>query len=316
MIKYQQIIYALALLRHGKFRRAADAENISQPAFSRSIANLEDSLGVKLFNRQRGQVTPTPYGELFKKHSELILEATHELERDIILFKELGAGELSVAFAPYPAELSGHRAIGKLISEHPKIRCKVTSSDWYEVEKLVVERKADLGFSELSEAVNNDKLETEVIGQHQFVFFCRTGHPLLKKRRVTKKDFFNYPLVLIKLPIRIAPHFPGELFPEKDTSNMLPSIEIQDLYQSRQIISESNAFSAAAPFQIRRELESGEFSIIRFYEPWMTLKYGFMRERGRMLSPAASKFMTLVKEIELQVSIENKKLVEKFIAGR
>ena len=97
---------------------------------------------------------------------------------------------------------------------------------------------------------------------------------------------------------------------------MLPSIEIQDLYQSRQIISESNAFSAAAPFQIRRELEAGEFSIIPFYEPWMTLKYGFMRERGRMLSPAASKFMTLVKEIELQVSIENKKLVEKFIAGR
>ena len=59
MIKYQQILHAQALLIHQSFRQAAKAEHITQPAFSRSIANLETTLEVELFNRHRGRVTPT-----------------------------------------------------------------------------------------------------------------------------------------------------------------------------------------------------------------------------------------------------------------
>jgi DNA-binding transcriptional LysR family regulator len=66
MISYQQISHARALLEYGSFRKAAQVKNISQPAFSRSIANLENYLGVTLFNRQRGNITPTPYGEIIK----------------------------------------------------------------------------------------------------------------------------------------------------------------------------------------------------------------------------------------------------------
>jgi len=94
---------------------------------------------------------------------------------------------------------------------------------------------------------------------------------------------------------------------------MLPSIEIQDLYQSRKIVRESNAFSAATPLQIHNELEAGEFKIIPFHKPWMKLNYGFMYEDGRMLSPAANKYMEIVKNIEHEVSIQSKLLIEKYI---
>lgn len=313
MIRYQQIIHARALLNHRNFRKASDTENISQPAFSRSIANLENYLGVTLFNRQRGNITPTPYGELLGKHVDRILDAANELEREVNILKELGGGELSVAMAPYPGELSGHSAIGKLVSEYPEIRCKVTAVDWFEVERVVVDRKVDVGFSELSEARTNTKLVTELIGQHRFVFFCRTGHPLLELSHIKKEDFLNYPLVLIKLPVRIAPYFPGKLFPEKNTTNMLPSIEIQDLYQSRKIVCESNAFSAATPAQIFQDLEAGKLKIIPFYESWMILNYGFIYEKGRMLSPAASKYMDIVKDVEHEVSTQNKILLKKYL---
>ena len=312
MIKYKQLIHAQALLLHENFRKAAKAENITQPAFSRSIASLEDSLGVQLFNRQKSRVSATPFGEILRKHISHMMGSILEFEREISIFKQLGVGELSVAVASFPSELSGNRALGRLIAEHPQIRCKVVSSDWYEVEKLVVERIVEIGFAEISEALNNQALKTELIGQHPFVFYCRSGHPLLKKKHPTKQDFDDFPVVLTKLPNRVTPFFPGRFFSEKNSTHISSSIEIQDLNNSRMIVLESNAISGAPPIQIRREIEENQFSVIPFYEPWMNLNYGFMHERGRLLSPAALKYMGIVKEIERGVASRNLELFAEF----
>jgi len=313
MIKYQQILHAQALLAHQSFRKAANSEHITQPAFSRSIANLESDLGVELFNRQRGRVTPTKYGEILKKHISLILASTTELEREIRIYRDGLVGELSIAMAPFPAEISGYRALGSLISEHPKIRCKVTAADWYDVERLVMKRKADIGFADLSEAVDNKMISTEPVGEHQVVFFCRCGHPLLKKKQIVKKDFDKYPLVLIRLPSRVAPFFPGVLYPEKYSTNMLPSVEVQDLALARQVVLNSDSFSTATPYQIKQELKEKTFCVIPFHKPWMTLNYGFMYEKNRLLSPAATKYMNFVRDTEKQVGRKNLTLLKQYL---
>ncbi len=76
-----------------------------------------------------------------EKYASQILSAVHELEREITLMKEGGIGELSIALGPYPAEFSGHRAVGRLIKNAPDIRCKVFVESWDEVEKLVMDHQ-------------------------------------------------------------------------------------------------------------------------------------------------------------------------------
>ena len=316
MVKYQQILHAKALLTHQSFRQAAKAEYISQPAFSRSIANLEDSLGVVLFNRQRGNITPTKYGDILEKHISLILNSTSELEREIGIHRDLLVGEINVAMAPFAAEMSGNKAFGSLISKHPQIRCRVTSSDWDDVEKLVLERKADVGFAELYEAEKNKKISTELIGHYQVVFFCRHGHPLLQNKQLGKEDLDEYPLALIKLPGRVASVFPGILYPEEHSSSMLPSIRVNDLALARQVVLESDAFSVSTPYQIRKELKENVVCILPFHEPWMALNYGFMYEKDRLLSPIAIKYMELVRVTESQVRKENSALLKEYLPDR
>ena len=313
MIKYQQILHAKALLTHQSFRQAAQAEHISQPAFSRSIANLEDTLGVVLFNRQRGNVTPTNYGDILEKYISLILNTTSELEREIGIHRGLLVGELNVAMAPFAAEMSGSKGLGALVSKYPKIRCRVTSSDWDDVEKLVLDRKADVGFAELYEAGKNKKLSTELIGQYQVVFFCRCGHPLLKNKQLVKEDLDEYPLALIKIPGRIAPVFPGVLYPEEHSSSMVPSIRVNDLAFARQVVLESDAFSVTTPYQIRKELKDNVVCILPFHKPWMALNYGFMYEKDRLLSPIAIKYMEIVRATERQVRKENSALLKEYL---
>lgn len=63
----------LALVEHQHFGRAAEARNISQPAFSRRIRLLEDWLGAPLFNRDTHRVVLTPAGEQWKPTAEDLL---------------------------------------------------------------------------------------------------------------------------------------------------------------------------------------------------------------------------------------------------
>ena len=129
MIKLQQLAHALALWRYGNFHRAAQAQHLSQPAFSRSIRSLEEGLGVPFFDRQTTVVTPTLYGETLLKRAEIILAETDELEREIELLQGLEAGSLAVATGAYAAEISASRALGELMRQHPDAKIIAGGSD-------------------------------------------------------------------------------------------------------------------------------------------------------------------------------------------
>ncbi len=174
-------MHALAALEHGSFKKAAKAHHLSEPAFSRSITNLEQSLGIKLFSRSPHGVTPTVYGELLYNYGGKVIDAISELEREIRLRKGLDIGELSLALGPYPSEISCHTALAHLIEHYPDIRCSITVADWQSVEKLVENHDVDLGIAEISIASTNKHLEVEALNKHKFFFYCRSEHPLLKK---------------------------------------------------------------------------------------------------------------------------------------
>lgn len=76
----KQLRYFEALARHGHFGRAADACSISQPAISVQIKDLEESLGMPLFERGARSVRLTSFGEEFAPRVREILRSTEELE--------------------------------------------------------------------------------------------------------------------------------------------------------------------------------------------------------------------------------------------
>ena len=222
MLRHQQLAHALALLRHGNFHRAAASQNISQPAFSRSISSLEKELGVKLFDRHTRGITPTLYGDALLRRAATIIEEAGELEREIRLLRELDAGEFAVALAPYPAELSGGQAAGALVNQYPLLHCRITLSDWRKVASQVLERTVDLGLAETSVAAADKRLQTEVVGRHDFVFYCRKSHPLTERSKVSKSDLDAYPLVTVRLPARMASVFPGRGKLDEETGHPMP----------------------------------------------------------------------------------------------
>ncbi|NOR42745.1 MAG: LysR family transcriptional regulator [Gammaproteobacteria bacterium] len=312
MITLNQLANALALQEHGSFRRAAVAQHLSQPAFSRSIQNLEASLGVTLFDRQTSGIKPTIYGKALLRRADTMLIEAHEIERETRLLKQFDIGSISIAMGIIAAETSGCRAVAELVRLHPDLHCQVRVENWRNIENMVLDRRVDIGLAGIYYKEENKQLQMDPVADHDFVFFCRCGHPLLELENLSKSDLDAYPVATSHLPPEMAAVFPGKTSLDKKSGDLTPSINAEDQTAARVIVAGSNAFSAATPVQIEPWLKSGEFKVLNFQQPWMKVRYGFIYRRDRMLAPAAEAFMQHVCEIETEVTQRNQDLIKHY----
>ena len=87
----------LALAEHATFSRAADARNVTQPAFSRRIRGLEEWMGAPLFTRGAHGATLTPAGQLFRTHADELLRSLDRARRETRALGEQHGRSLSIA---------------------------------------------------------------------------------------------------------------------------------------------------------------------------------------------------------------------------
>jgi LysR family hydrogen peroxide-inducible transcriptional activator len=117
----RQLRYFEALARHGHFGRAAEACSITQPALSVQIKELEESLGVALFERSARSVRLTSFGESFAKRTRAILQSVDELRDLARASREAFSGRLRLGVIPTIAPYLLPTLLRDLAKAHPSL---------------------------------------------------------------------------------------------------------------------------------------------------------------------------------------------------
>lgn len=140
---FEQIRTFLWVARLGGFRRAAERLNLSQPAVSTRISNLEGELRVSLFERGSGELVLTKHGSLLLSYAEQMLFVEEEIKQRVAdpeetegLFR-IGASE-TIAQAWLPSFL-------KAFSDtYPRVNVDLTVDISVNLRTSILERKIDL----------------------------------------------------------------------------------------------------------------------------------------------------------------------------
>lgn len=125
MITLRQLRYLAALAKHGHFGRAAEACNVTQPALSMQIRDLERTLGVKVVERRPGEVMLTDVGREVARRGEDMLAAS----RDLVDFARhrggLLTGRLTLGVIPSLAPYLLPRILPVLQKQFPELRLEL-----------------------------------------------------------------------------------------------------------------------------------------------------------------------------------------------
>lgn len=159
-MKLSQIRSFVAVARCGKFSQAALSLDLTQPTVSHAIATLEADLGVQLLFRSKKGVNLTPAGESVLVHCDRILQSIEDIQQEANRYKSLGGGKIRIsAFRGAAAQLLPKiRADFKM--KHPQIEIKIVEEkDCPQVEQMVYQGKADLGFTILPTSKDLETIE-------------------------------------------------------------------------------------------------------------------------------------------------------------
>ena len=120
-IKPRDLHVFLAVAEQGNMAKAAECLAISRPVVSKTIADLEQALGVRLFDRSPQRVEPTLYGRALAKRSVAIFDELRQSVKEIEFLADPTAGELRVGCPEVMAAGLVGAAIDCLAGQYPKL---------------------------------------------------------------------------------------------------------------------------------------------------------------------------------------------------
>jgi DNA-binding transcriptional LysR family regulator len=205
-----------------------------------------------------------------------------------------------VGFGPLPAETLAPRCIARFQSEHPGISLRVAFPATDEMVDAVNSGRIEVVIGEPDpQKAPTELLKIELRKRSGF-FYCRFGHPLLKKSSLKLEDLADYPFVGFKLSGEFANLAEAGKFGDMDPVGgfLIPKVECYSVPATKQIVAASNGLGAATLSMIWREIRDGELAPIALQIPGFETAYSIITSRSRTLTPAAEAFIRIVRAID------------------
>lgn len=187
--------YFLTVAREENITKASEVLHITQPTLSRQLSQMEEEIGVKLFERGSRKIKLTNEGVLLRRRAEEILQLVDKTERELVEQDEQVEGKISIGCG----ETASVQLLPKLFDSFRKKYPRVTFDIFTATADLVKEQmdKGLLDVGLLLEPVDMEKYDFVRLNvREKWVVLMRSDDPLSRKESVTAKDLSELPLIL------------------------------------------------------------------------------------------------------------------------
>ncbi|EPX63148.1 Hydrogen peroxide-inducible protein activator [Cystobacter fuscus DSM 2262] len=182
----RQLEYVVAVADVLGFRKAAERCHVSQPALSAQIQQLEDVLGVKIFERDKRRVLLTQAGEELVSRARRVLTEAGDILSAASRLSDPFAGPLQLGVIPTVAPYVLPEVIPAVTKQYPQMRLRLREEKTELLVRGLEEGRLDAALVALDPELGD--VEQTVIAEDAFVVALPPGHPLAKKKQVQLRD--------------------------------------------------------------------------------------------------------------------------------
>ena len=195
-LNFHQLHIFYTVARHKSFSRAAEALNISQPAVSIQVQELEKSLGISLLHRRARGLPLTDEGETVYDYARRIFSLSSEMQGAVQDIHGLKTGHLTLGASTTPGEYILPVAIGRFRQHYPGVHVELKISNTRSIINQIPQRELDLGMIGARPEGAEDELEMSTYVVDDIVLVASPSHPLAKPRSVTPDQVVQEGLVV------------------------------------------------------------------------------------------------------------------------
>jgi len=191
-VEIPQVEAFLAVGTFGGFRRAAEALRITQPAVSARIRALEESLGVRLFERGQHGFALSAAGRALRPCAEQLLQAVALARQAVHDLRPRAGGALQIAAVLSICTYLLPDVLKRFQDAHPRTLITVRSGHSKEVLEMILRGEAEVG---LARSLNHPEVETLSLRDDPLILVARPASWPAGQRRARLAEVADRPLV-------------------------------------------------------------------------------------------------------------------------
>jgi len=172
----------LAVRKHRNYTRAAEEVFLTQPAVSRQMRQLEEELGVRLFEQIGKTLHLTDAGETLAVEAEKLLGAMERTAEAVRSHRSAERGSIRIGASTTPGFYLLPDLLGQFHRRFPKVALHYTVENSLRIEQMLVRNELDLGF--VGANLSSRELELKPLVEDEIVCFTSPSHRLAKVRRI------------------------------------------------------------------------------------------------------------------------------------
>jgi len=284
-LRLRQLRYFVEVVRNGSISKAAEVFNVSQPAITRGIKDLETALGATLLTRSSSGVALTPYGEIILKSSTVIVNEMNEAAARLEVFKHSGDGCVSIGGAQIGNSRVVPLAVVRLKARRPLVTVTIVGGEHGHLLAALKAAQLDLVYGRRGDPSQMSGLTYEVLSEERLVLVVRAHHPLAGRSALSLSDLLDFPWI-VPLPSATLRQRIDEIF--RASGLPFPRNYVESVVgpATQTYVTETDAIAALPDKVFEDDLRSGKFvELIDLESPLGDV--GITRRETAALSPPA-----------------------------
>ena len=281
-----------AVAEEGSFSRAAARVHRTQSAVSQAVRALEGETGERLFERAARSVRLTHAGELLLGHVRQALDALDAGLARISGLQELREGTLALSASDTTAMYTLPEVLRSFRERHPGVELQISNDPSPQAARKVLLARADLALVTLP--LRHARLDVTSLAAREDVVICARSHPLAATARARLRDLAPHRWLLLDR----AAHTRRFIDAQFRRAGVRPRIamETASLEVIKRMVELDLGISLAPRIAIQAERRAGTLHAVEVFARRDARRLGVVTLRGRTPSPAAARFVELLRE--------------------
>jgi DNA-binding transcriptional LysR family regulator len=296
-VRLRDLETLVAVVQAGGMRKAAGELHMSQPAVSKAMRELEDTLGHSLLERGRRGVAPTPFGQALVARSKVVVDELQNALRELAYLADPEAGEVRLGAMETLQAGVVAAAVQLQLQRHPRMRFYFENGQSPElIGHFLPQRLVDFAVARpLNQPLPPD-IEGEPLFHDQLKVAVGPEHPFARRRKLGLADLMDEYWILSRNEV-----LPGTPVPTAFAEAGLPMpqrIVVTGSLNMRQNMLARGRFVTCVPHSLLPFARvRGNFHILPIVLPIWHVPTMILKLHGRNLGPAAEAFLDTLREL-------------------